>query len=194
MVPRFEAAASSKAGKKSHNCDRVKRPMKQRSERIIILENDAPARARLTQTLRDAGYDALAVDTLVEGMELARESADLLLLDAGACSPTAQEVIANVHGSEVTDGVRVVLLVGPTAADRAAAVDIGADDAVSRPWDSSEIVARVRTQLRVRRQEQELRRKTGIAEEGVSKSRTPFSRRWRSRKRWRVKPLHSIAD
>ena len=50
----------------------------------------------------------------------------------------------------------------------------GADDAVSRPWDSSELVARVRTQLRVRRQEQELRRKTRIAEEGQQIAHTPF--------------------
>ncbi len=83
-------------------------------------------------------------------------------------------MIASVHGSKVTDGIRVVLLVGATAADRAAALDIGADDAVSRPWDLAELVARVRTQLRVRRQEQELRRKTRIAEEGQEIAHTAF--------------------
>jgi DNA-binding response OmpR family regulator/S1-C subfamily serine protease len=148
--------------------------MEESREKIIILENGASARARLTQTLNEAGYDAVAVATLAEGMELARDKADLLLLDAGACSPTAQEVIASVHGSEATDGIRVVLLVGPTVAERAAALDIGADDALSRPWHPSELVARVRTQLRVRRQEQELRRKTRIAEEGQQIAHTAF--------------------
>jgi DNA-binding response OmpR family regulator/S1-C subfamily serine protease len=148
--------------------------MEQRREKIIILENDASARARLTETLRAAGYDAVTVAALAEGLEVARQSADLLLLDAGACSPTAQEVIASVHGSEATDGVRVVLLVGPAAAERAAALDIGADDAISRPWDPGELVARLRTQLRVRRQERELRRKTRIAEEGQQIAHTAF--------------------
>ena len=148
--------------------------MEQHRERIIILENDASARSRLTQALGEAGYDAVAVSTLAEAMELARQSADLLLLDASACSPTAREVIASVHGSEATDGIRVLLLVGPTVAERTAALDTGADDAISRPWDSSELVARVRTQLHVRREEQELRRNTRLAEEGQQIAYTAF--------------------
>lgn len=148
--------------------------MEQRREKIIILENDASARARLTQTLSEAGYDAQAVATLAEGLDLARQSADLLLLDAGACSPTAQEVIASVHGSEATEGIRVVLLVGPTVAERTAALDIGADDAISPPWDPTELVARVRAQLHVRREEQELRRKARLAEEGQQMAQTAF--------------------
>ena len=148
--------------------------MEEHREKIIVLENDTSARTRLSQTLSEAGYNAIAVATLAEGMERARDSGDLLLLDAGACAPTAQEVIASVHGSQATDGIRVVLLVGPTVAERAAALDIGADDAISRPWDPTELVARVRTQLRVRRQEQELRRKTRIAEEGQEIAHTAF--------------------
>lgn len=148
--------------------------MEQRREKIIILENDATTRTRLSQALGEAGYDTVTVASIAEAMEVARDSADLLLLNAGACSPTAQEVIASVHGSEATDGIRILLLVGPTAADRAAALDIGADDVISRPWDSSELVAHVRTQLRVRRQGQELRRKTRIAEEGQQIAHTAF--------------------
>lgn len=148
--------------------------MEQRREKIVILENDASACDRLTQTLGEAGYDVQAVATVAEGMELARESGDLLLLDAGACSPTAQEVIAGVHGSEAAEGVRVILLVGPTVAERTAALDIGADDAISRPWDPSELVARVRAQLHIRREEQELRRKASLAEEGQQVAQTAF--------------------
>ena len=148
--------------------------MQQRRERIVILENDASARAGLSQTLRATGYDASAVATFAEVIELARQSADLLLLDASTCDPTAQEVIASIHGSEATDGIRIVLLVGPTVAERTAALDIGADDAISCPWDPGELVAHVRTQLRVRRREQELRRKTRIAEEGQQIAHTAF--------------------
>lgn len=148
--------------------------MEQRREKIIILESDASARAQLTQSLGETGYDVQAVTTLAEGMELARQSGDLLLLDAGACSPTAQEVIASVHGSEATEGIRIILLVGPTVAERTSALDIGADDAISRPWDPSELVARVRAQLHVRREEQELRRKASLAEEGQQVAQTAF--------------------
>lgn len=148
--------------------------MEQRREKIIVLENDASECARLSQILGEAGYDAQAVATVAEVIGLAGQSADLLLLDAGACSPSAQELIARLHGSETTDRIRVVLLVGPTPAERAAAMDIAADDAISQPWDAGEIVARVRTQMRVRRGEQELYRRMRIAEEGQQVAQTAF--------------------
>lgn len=175
-MPNFEASGSrsQELGPGYNNEDSDLLHMEQRREKIIIFENDATTRARLNQALAEAGYDTVAVASIAEAMEAARDSADLLLLDANACSPTAQEVIASAHGAEATDGIRVVLLVGSTAAERTSAVDIGADDAISRPWDPSELVARVRTQLRVRRQEQELRRKTHIAEEGQQIAHTAF--------------------
>lgn len=146
--------------------------MEERRERLIIMENDPSARARLSHALNEADYDAASAATLAAVTELARESADLLLL--GECGPKAQEVISTLRASEATDGIRIILLVGPSVPERTAALDIGADDAISRPWDPSELVARVRTQLRVRRREQELRRTTRIAEEGQQIAHTAF--------------------
>jgi DNA-binding response OmpR family regulator/S1-C subfamily serine protease len=149
--------------------------MEQSRNRVIALENDVAVRDGLIQSLRAAGYDAVTFATLAEGLDAARQSgADLLLLDAGACSPGAREAIASVRGSAATEGLRVILLVGATAAERAAALDIGADDAISRPWDSQELVSRVRAQLRVRRIENELREKSRIAQEGQQIAHTAF--------------------
>jgi DNA-binding response OmpR family regulator/S1-C subfamily serine protease len=144
-------------------------------EKIIVLENDATAREGLIQSLREAGYDALTFATLTEGLEAVRQSgAGLLLLDASACSAGARETIASLRGSAATEGARVILLVGPGGFDRAAALDIGADDAISRPWERDELVSRVRTQLRVRRTEKDLREKARIAEEGQQIAHTAF--------------------
>jgi S1-C subfamily serine protease len=74
----------------------------------------------------------------------------------------------------VTGDVRVILLVGASAAERAEALDLGADDAVSRPWNSGEILSRVRAQLRTRRTEKELRDKMRIADEGQQIAHTAF--------------------
>lgn len=149
--------------------------MEQSRERIIVLESDAAVRDGLIQSLRGAGYDAGAFATLAEALEATRQSgADLLLLDAGACSPDSREVVASVRGSAATAGLRVILLVGAAAADRAAALDIGADDAISRPWDSEELVSRVRAQVRIRRAENDLRAKARIAEEGQQIAHTAF--------------------
>jgi len=89
-------------------------------------------------------------------------------------APTARELLATIRGASATEGLRVILLVGPSAEDRAAALDLLADDAVSRPWDSQELLARVRAQLRVRRAEQRLRDKMRIADEGQQIAHTAF--------------------
>jgi DNA-binding response OmpR family regulator/S1-C subfamily serine protease len=144
-------------------------------EKIVVLENDALAREGLSQSLREAGFDSLTFAALGEALEAARQSGtDLFLLDAGACSTGAREVIASLRGSAATEGVRVILLVGAPAAERAAALDIGADDAISRPWDRDELVSRVRAQLRARRAANDLREKARIAEEGQQIAHTAF--------------------
>jgi S1-C subfamily serine protease len=68
----------------------------------------------------------------------------------------------------------VILLTGPSADDRAAGLDLGADDAISRPWDAVELLARVRSQLRVLRADQQLRDKMRLAEEGQQIAHTAF--------------------
>jgi serine protease Do len=149
--------------------------MEQPREKVIVLECDAATRASLLEALASAGYDAHTAATTAGAVEAARQTdADLVLLDASACGPSAREVITTMRGSAATESVRIVLLVGATPAERAAALDIGADDALSRPWDLEELLSRVRAQLRARRADKELREKTRIAEEGQQIAHTAF--------------------
>jgi DNA-binding response OmpR family regulator len=60
-----------------------------------------------------------------------------------------RDTIATIRGSAATEMIRVILLVGSAPEQRIEALNLGADDAVSRPYDSGELLARVRTQLRV---------------------------------------------
>ena len=53
-------------------------------------------------------------------------------------------------------------------------LDLGADDVVTRPWDPTELLARVRTQLRAKKALDELRTRLRISEEGQEMSRTAF--------------------
>ena len=147
-------------------------------EKIVIVEADGASRESLRILMQEAGYDVSALGSAREGLELVRRSgADVLLLgslagDAGG--PSVHEIMAAIRGSAVTEGVRVILLTPPGAGERAAGLDIGADDAVSRPWDAAELVARVRAQLRVRRADNELLEKTRLAEEGQQIAHTAF--------------------
>jgi DNA-binding response OmpR family regulator/S1-C subfamily serine protease len=144
-------------------------------EKIILLEPDEVSSGSLSAALRKAGYDVLPFATSAQALEAARESrADLLLLDFPALDPAAREVLATIRGAASTANTRVILLVGAEAWQRTGALELGADDAISRPWDAAELLARVRTQLRMRKAEEALRREARLAEEGEQIAHTAF--------------------
>jgi len=144
-------------------------------EKILVVEGDAASRESLHAMLQEAGYEIAAFATTREALDAIHQTAaDVLILDAGLRSPSARELLPTIRGAAATEGLRVILLVGPGAEDRAAALDLLADDAVSRRWDPQELLARVRAQLRVRRAEQQLREKMRIADEGQHIAHTAF--------------------
>jgi DNA-binding response OmpR family regulator/S1-C subfamily serine protease len=144
-------------------------------EKIVILEADAASRDTLLSTLQAAGYDAVSFATRKEGLDAAREpGVDVLLLDVGIHLPSTREILAEMRGSGATEGVRLILLTGAGAEERAECLDLGGDDAISRPWEAGELLARVRAQLRIRRAEKELLEKMHIAEEGQQIAHTAF--------------------
>src|SRR5580658_2473341 len=154
------------------------RPMINGREKIVVVEGDAASRELLQASIESAGYDVSAFETAHDGLEAARQpGTDVLLLDPGAVSDNwavARETLAAMRGSAVTAGVRVIVLTGGGAAERTRGLDLGADDAISRPWDAAELLARVRTQLRVRRADEDLLQKMRLAEEGQQIAHTAF--------------------
>jgi len=149
--------------------------MDQAREKIVLLETDAGSRDALNQLLQEAGYDVMVVTTAREVLEeLRRSKPDLALLGAPADDSAIPELLAEIRGTAPADKTRVIFVVGALPADRAAALDLGANDAVSRPSHAGEILARVRAQLRARRTEQDLRDKVRIAEEGQQIAHTAF--------------------
>src|SRR5580704_10555357 len=113
-------------------------------ERIIILDADPHSREDLRAALQSAGYDIAVYETTREALDAVHQTgAALLLLDASMQDPGAGEVLATIRGSATTAGIRVLLLVPAGSEQRASALDLGADDAISRPCDSRELLARV---------------------------------------------------
>jgi DNA-binding response OmpR family regulator/S1-C subfamily serine protease len=149
--------------------------MNAKREKIVIIHSDAASAEQLRAAFEIAGYDAASFASSTQGLDAVQHSdADMLIFDTSLPDPVARETIAAVRGAVATETVRVILTVGAAAGERAAALDIGADDAVSRPIDPHEIVARVHVQLRARRAEAELRKKVRIAEEGQQIAHTAF--------------------
>ncbi len=144
-------------------------------ERILIVGADAASRESLLALFGAEGYDVAAAPAAQEGLQAARAGTpDLVLLDAQLPDPGFAPLLSELKGSASTSGTRVILLAGGGAAERARGLDLGADDAVSRPWEPGELLARVRAQLRAKHALDELREKTRIAAEGQEIAHTAF--------------------
>ena len=142
---------------------------------VLVLEGDEASRRELERLLEGAGYDASSPDTCEAGLRAAREKgADLLLLDEQFSGLNCRDLLAEFKGASATADIRVILLSSGAAGARVRGLDLGADDVVTRPWDPTELLARVRTQLRTKKSLDELRTRLRISEEGQEMSRTAF--------------------
>lgn len=145
------------------------------NEKILLLDTNEGTRKILVELLQSAGYDVQVLPANAEGLAAARESnAALLIMDECVPGAPCREMLAEWKSAAATQDVRVILLVSDEATDRALALDLGADDAVSRPFDAQETLARVRAQLRAKRTSDELRQKVAIAVEGQQLAHTAF--------------------
>lgn len=116
--------------------------------RILLVEDDAALARGVVALLRPAGH---AVDTVAAGLaalQLAeREPFNLFIVDIGLPDVSGFDVIRRLRGR----GLRTPILV-LTAHDRVSelvqGLDLGADDYLGKPFDASELTARVRAVLR----------------------------------------------
>jgi len=150
-------------------------------EKIVIIEADSLMLETLRSDLDTAGYDVAGFPNAVEALDAIHSAgANLLLMNAinrdasDSQGPHPRETIATIRGSAATEMVRVILMVGSGPEQRTEALNFGADDAISQPWDSSELLARVRTQLRMFRAQKQLRDQASIAIEGQQIAHTAF--------------------
>src|SRR5260221_8068330 len=116
--------------------------------RILVAEDDAALAEGVMTTLRQAGY---AVDWVKNGIEaesaLAAEQFDLLILDLGLPRKSGLDVLRHLRAGN--SRVPVLILTGLDAvSDRVRGLDAGADDYLAKPFDLTELVARVRALMR----------------------------------------------
>ncbi len=147
-------------------------------EKIIIIEADEASRTSLAAIMESGGYEVSAFSSAREGLDILQHAgADLLLLDIDLCGAdmlNVREILATIRGSDLTAAVRVIVLVCPGAQNRSIGLDLGADDAVSRPWEATEVLARTRVQLRALRAYKQQSEQMRLAVEGQQIAHTAF--------------------
>ena len=115
--------------------------------RILIVDDEPNILATVTPLLRAKGYDVVTTMTARAGIEaVEREKPDLLVLDLGLPDMDGVDVCVAVRQST---GIPILVLSARGAeGDKVRALDAGADDYVTKPFNAEELLARIRAALR----------------------------------------------
>ncbi len=115
--------------------------------RILVIDDQPQIRKFLDISLRAQGYVVALCATAREGLEvLATRGADLVILDIGLPDIDGHEALTELRS---WSRVPVLMLsVRADEADKVAALDAGANDYVTKPFGTPELMARVRALLR----------------------------------------------
>lgn len=115
--------------------------------RILVIEDEPQMQKLLRMSLTSEGYRVVEASKGQEGIDLARtHNPDLVLLDLG---------LPDMDGTEVTKALRewsakpiIVISARGQEEDKIRALDVGADDYLTKPFATGELMARIRVSLR----------------------------------------------
>lgn len=122
-------------------------PAAQPKPLILVIDDEPQIRRLLTLTLESAGYRVVSAEKGREGLLLAAQQPPVLvLLDLALPDLSGVDVLKRLR--EWSALPVIVLSVQDAEADKVAALDLGADDYVTKPFNSAELLARIRVALR----------------------------------------------
>ncbi|GAA4836947.1 response regulator transcription factor [Garicola koreensis] len=115
--------------------------------RILIVEDEASFSEALSYTLQKEGYDVTVAEDGYDAVEVFdAEGADLVLLDLMLPGQPGTEVCRQIR---LRSMVPVIMLTAKDSeVDKVVGLELGADDYVTKPYSSRELLARVRAVLR----------------------------------------------
>jgi two-component system KDP operon response regulator KdpE len=115
--------------------------------RVLVVEDDAHIRSVLRTLLESSGYRVELAETAARGIIEARSNRpDVVLVDLGLPDRDGQQLIRDIRSFST---IPILVLSARTAEhQKITALDHGADDYVTKPFDSGELLARLRAALR----------------------------------------------
>jgi two-component system KDP operon response regulator KdpE len=125
------------------------RGMSEAKPRILVIDDEPQIRKLLDISLRAQGYRVEEAANGAAGLAaLAAHGADLVLLDIGLPDREGHEVLQDIRGW--TETPVIMMSVRSSETEKVKALDLGANDYVTKPFGVQELSARIRALLRVR--------------------------------------------
>jgi len=115
--------------------------------RILLIDDDALFRRSLSFHLRQAGYRVQTAASAEDGLSIIRdEPADLILLDIGLPGMDGLEALRHFDGQ--VDAPVIFITARRRELDEILGLELGADDYITKPFDTSVLLARIKAVLR----------------------------------------------
>ena len=124
--------------------------------KILLLRALDELHARILPDLAGAGYEVLTLPH-ADVHTVVQDAPDLILLQTDVATLDCCGLITQLRGNEASASIKIVLLAHGGALERSRALDLGADDVLSIPFESAELLARIRAQLREKAPDDRLR-------------------------------------
>jgi CheY-like chemotaxis protein len=122
-----------------------------KAQRILLVDDQAQNLRLLEGILGPYGYTLRSTTSGADAIRMsAEEPPDLILLDIVMPEMTGYEVCRRIRANEATRFVPIVMLTASPDQDKIAGIDAGADDFVIEPFDKQELLARIRSLLRIK--------------------------------------------
>ena len=119
---------------------------------ILIVDDDPAIQKMMSQVLSRQGYNTILASDGQSALEkISAASPDLILLDLSMPGMDGFEVARQIKGDSETCGIPIILITGLDSVDNhVLALDTGADDFIGKTAAHAEIIARVRSHLKVK--------------------------------------------
>lgn len=115
--------------------------------KILVVDDEPPIRKLLRMGLSTQGYEILDAPNGKTALELLARKPDLVILDLGLPDIQGHELLRMIRARD--DSIPVVVLSSRgDEAGKVQALDLGADDYVTKPFGMDELLARIRAALR----------------------------------------------
>jgi two-component system KDP operon response regulator KdpE len=115
--------------------------------KVLVIDDEPPIRKLLRMGLTSQGYNIIEAGNGKAALELMGEAPDLVILDLGLPDIQGHELLRTIRSRNESVPV-VVLSSRGDEAGKVRALDLGADDYVTKPFGMDELLARMRAALR----------------------------------------------